>query len=483
MRIKGFENIYYLTEFTVTKSRDAHSVCTFCAAINPAEEDAFLALSGKEIQAEYDENEKPVCIFVGRVEEVRLRRTLHAAEIEVRAVSNSVAEDEEAHTRIWQNPQKKSGTVLSTAQLALIKTDLQLSKALVAQQYAPPILQNQETNFAFLRRIAAYMDVPLWVEDTKQGRGTIVLAETLSDAAHTIAEDDVIRYEATKRKQGRKEISLTLKKYLPLGAKVKIPQENGEYVICGLRVYFEHAVYEFCYRLEPYAPWKYEPYETNHLEKTLYLQGKVENNKDPENKGRIQVSFSKEQIQDMDQVRLWIPYQSPYTGTAGGIVFLPDVGDKVTVIFSNEGIYAASALRENVLAEECQKIEEKYIGNNTKRRIFFQEKALKIASGEHTVLMDDDKIEITVGESKITMEKDRILLRQGKTELTLEAKGIRINAVGNEMVWNEQGILGNTRKEIGLEAQGAVNIAGGGKINIQAKGAPLSLGGSVVNIG
>ena len=79
MRIKGFENIYYLTEFTVTKSRDAHSVCTFCAAINPAEEDAFLALSGKEIQAEYDENEKPVCIFVGRVEEVRLRRTLHAA--------------------------------------------------------------------------------------------------------------------------------------------------------------------------------------------------------------------------------------------------------------------------------------------------------------------------------------------------------------------------------------------------------------------
>lgn len=483
MWIKGFENIFSLTEFTVEKNCGAHSVCTFCASVDAADENRALASAEQEIQVIWDEGGKSACVFCGRVEEVHLRKMLHSVVIEVRAVSLSAAEDEAAHTRIWQNPQKKLGTVLSAAQLALIKTDLRLSKALVAQQYAQPILQNQETNFAFLRRIAAYMDIPLWVEDTKQGRGTIVLAETLSDAAHTIAEDDVIRYEATKRKQGRKEITLTLKKYLPLGAKVKIPQENGEYVICGLRIYFEHAVYEFCYRLEPYAPWKYEPYETNHLEKTLYLQGKVENNKDPENKGRIQVSFSKEQIQDMDQMRLWIPYQSPYTGMAGGIVFLPDVGDKVTVVFSNEGIYAASALRENVLAEECQKVEEKYIGNNTKRRIFFQEKALKIASGEHTVLMDDDKIELTVGESKITMEKDLILLRQGKTELILEAKGIRINAVGNEMVWNEQGILGNTRKEIGLEAQGAVNIAGGGKINIQAKGAPLSLGGSVVNIG
>lgn len=483
MWIKGFENIFSLTEFTVEKNCGAHSVCTFCASVDTSDENRALSSAGQEIQVIWDEGGKSACVFCGRIEEVHLRKMLHSVVIKVRAVSLSAAEDEAAHTRIWQNPQKKLGAVLSTAQLALIKTDLRLSKALVAQQHAQPILQNQETNFAFLRRIAAYMDVPLWVEDTKQGRGTIVLAETLSDAAHTIAEDDVIRYEATKRKQGRKEITLTLKKYLPLGAKLKIPQENGEYVICGVRVYFEHAVYEFCYRLEPYAPWKYEPYETNHLEKTIYLKGAVENNKDPENKGRIQVSFSKEQIQDMDQIRLWIPYQSPYTGTTGGIVFLPDVGDKVTVVFSNEGIYAASALRENVLAEECQNVADKYIGNNTKRRIFFQEKALKIASGEHTVLMDDDKIELTVGESKITMEKDRILLRQGKMELTLAAKGVYIKAGDSNMAWNEDGITGHSRKKIGLDAKGSVAIVGTDGINIDAKGAQLSLKGSVVNIG
>ena len=482
MRIKGFENIYYLTEFTVTKSRDAHSVCTFCAAINPAEEDAFLVLAGVEIQAEYDENEKPVCIFVGRVEEVRLRRTLHAAEIEVRAVSNSVAEDEEAHTRIWQNPQKKLGAMLSAAQLALIKTDLRLSKSLTAQQYAPPVLQNQETNFAFLRRIAAYMDTPLWVEDTKQGRGTIVLAETLSDAVRTIAPDDMIRYEAVKDQRGRKHITLNLKTYLPLGAKVKIPQEKSDFVISGLRIYLEHAVYEFCYQLEPYVPWKYEFRKVPHLEKTYYLQAKVENNKDPENKGRIQLSFSKEEIQDMDRERLWIPYQSPYTGKAGGIVFLPDVGDAVQVVVSNEGIYVSSALRERALDEECQKTEDKYIGNNTKQRIFFQEKALKIASGEYTVLLDEEGIELTVGESKITMRKDRIVLHQGKTELTLDAKGIYLNAGGSKMTCGDQGIIGQSGKDVGLDARGAVQIKGTGRINVSA-GKELFLKGNVVHIG
>ena len=81
------------------------------------------------------------------------------------------------------------------------------------------------------------------------------------------------------------------------------------------------------------------------------------------------------------------------------------------------------------------------------------------------------------------MEKDRICLRQGKTELLLNAKGVYIKAGDSEMALNEQGILGKTGKEIGWDAQGAVNIAGRGNVNVQAKGSPLSLGGSVVNIG
>lgn len=482
MRIKGFENIFYLTEFRVEKSCNAHSVCTFSASIDAEDENSILGISGKEIQVFWDGEEKAACIFCGRVEEVRLRRMLHSALVEVRAESFSAAEDEAVHTRIWQNPRKKLGEVLAISQLALISCDLRLSKLLMAQTYAAPILQNQEPNFAFLRRMAAYLEMPLWVEDTKPGKGGIVLAESLSDAVHTIAMDDVIRYTASKNKRGRKSLALTLKKYLPFGSKVKIAKEMQEYVICGLQVDLQHEVYEFSYALEPYMEWKYTAPPTAHLEKTIYFEGTVENTKDAKHMGRIQVAFKKGDVKDMDREKMWLPYQSPYTGLAGGIVFLPDVGDKVQVVFSNEGVYATAALRENALADECRKVEEKYIGNNSKRRIFFQEKALKIASGDHTLLMDDDKIELAIGESKMTMTKEAIRLCQGKTEWILDAKGIYIKADGNEMAWNEQGIIGRSEKDIGLETKSAVNIAGKGEIRIDAKG-KLSLNGSMVNIG
>jgi len=482
MRIKGFENIVYLTEFRIEKNCSGHSVCTFCASVDIEDENAILARNGKEIQVFWDEGEKPACVFCGKIEEVQLRRRLHSVLIEVRAESLSAAEDEEEHTRIWQNPRKKLGEVLVVSQLALISCDLRLSEVLTAQPYALPILQNQESNFAFLQRFAAYMELPLWVDDTKPGRGCIVLAETISDAVHTIAMDEVVRYTAIRHKRGKKHITLTLKKYLPFGTRVKIAPETQEYVIVGLHIDLQHEVYEFCYQLEPYAQWKYNASSAPHLEKTFYLKGTVESNKDAKHLGRLQIAFKDGDVQDMDREKMWLPYQSPYTGLAGGIVFLPDVGDKVQVVFSNEGIYASSALREKALADECQKVEEKYIGNNTKQRIFFQEKALKIASGEHTVLMDDGKIELTVAESTMTMTKDQIRLRQGKTELILDAKGVYIKAAGNEMAWNEQGIIGKANKAIGLETEGWLDIKAKGEIRVKAD-RTLSLNGSTVNIG
>ena len=104
-------------------------------------------------------------------------------------------------------------------------------------------------------------------------------------------------------------------------------------------------------RVRAYSSLKYDAALMQHLEKTVYLKGIVEQNKDPKNLGRIQVSFKESNIQDMDRERIWIPYQSPYTGLSSGIVFLPDIGDKVNIIFSNEDLYATSASRENALAD------------------------------------------------------------------------------------------------------------------------------------
>ena len=184
----------------------------------------------------------------------------------------------------------------------------------------------------------------------------------------------------------------------------------------------------------------------------------------------------------MDQEKFWIPYQTLYTGLSGGIVFIPDVGDKVNVVFSNENLYATSAIRENPLADECKKIIEKYIGNNSKRRIFFREKELKLASGENLILIDDEKIEIVIGESKMILTKDQVRLIQNKTELILDSKGAYIKTNDNEVAINNQGIIGKSKKQIDLDSQGSINIVGKNEVVVETK-SKLSLNGSVVNIG
>ena len=483
MRISGFENIFYLNKFNIKKSCREHGVCTFSGSVDESDEDRLLGQAGQVIEVIYENDEKEKCIFYGKVEDVQISKMLHSTAVDVRAVSLSAVEDEELYTRIWQNPEKKIGDILSQTKLALNLCDLRLSESLNIQKYPLAVMQNQETNFDFLKRISGYVGIPLWVEDIKSGKGSIVLSETISDMTNEINPEDILRYKISKSKNGKRVIAMTLKNYLPFGSKVKIYHESVEYVIYDLQIDLIHEVYEFTYILEPYVPWRYEASKIVHLEKTTYIKGKVENNKDEKNMGRIQVSFGNADVQDMDTERMWIPYQSPYTGLAGGIVFLPDIGDIVNVIFSNEGIYATAALRENILADECHNVSEKYIGNNTKQRIFLREKELKIASGDHIILLDDEKIELTVGESKIALTKDKISLQQGNTKLLLMNKGSYIKSNGNEMAWNEQGIIGKSGKEIGLTSNGKVNISGNGEISIEAKGAQLSLNGSMIDIG
>ena len=482
MRVSGFEKILYFTKFNLEKKCNSHSSCIFCCAIAIEEEKIFLDHAGKEVQIFWDEEDKSICIFNGRIENVKVNKSLHSADIEVFARSFSVIEDESIYTRIWQNPSKKFGDVLSKSRLELKNCDLRLSNNLIAIQYSNPILQNQESNFSFIRRIAEYVKIPLWIDDTKSGRGVFILSESLSDTVYNVNDDEILRYSAAKDQSGKNSITLTLKKYLPFGSKLKLSQESGEYVIHSLTIHFQHETYEFCYELESYSSWKYEVESIPHIEKTVYLKGIVTENKDPKNLGRIQVSFKESNAQDMDQEKFWIPYQTPYTGLSGGIVFIPDVGDKVNVVFSNENLYATSAIRENPLADECKKIIEKYIGNNSKRRIFFREKELKLASGENLILIDDEKIEIVIGESKMILTKDQVRLIQNKTELILDSKGAYIKTNDNEVAINNQGIIGKSKKQIDLDSQGSINIVGKNEVVVETK-SKLSLNGSVVNIG
>ncbi len=461
MQIKNFAAIEYVTEFELTKHAGEHSRLNFVASISDGAADKFLAFTGKNISVTTEDNAP---IFFGRVESVEVENCVGAARVFAACVSLSILEDEEIKTRIFHNPDKKFSDVLNPARLSL-KSNLKVATDFSNLKYSPVILQNQETNFEFMARLAKNFGQRFWILDTLE-QANFFIDSSVNKSARKISAAKIVSIR--KKKVGNQfKFFVKSQHFFDIGQIVTLENTVGEFVIVGLKISLENEAYFFYYELEENKSAALQIPAAPFLEKTLKLHGKVKSTKDPKNLGRIQVTFDDKFVEDMDEKNsLWIPYRTPYSGKNGGVVFIPDEGDAVEVFFTNEEIYCAAALRENPLAAECQNVTEKYIGNNFKQRIFFKEKSLELFSDKYKILMNEKGIEITVGENSIALTEQGILLKTKDSKISL-AKDIaahtdgkfELNAKDAEL--KSDGKLKLAAKEISAESGGTANVKAG----------------------
>ena len=421
MQIKNFVKIEYFTAFELTKHEGAHSRLNFSASIAEDAAEICLNCSGKTISVAADDNAP---IFFGRVESVEVENLFGAVRVHVSCVSLSILADENSRTRLFHNPDKKISDVLSTARLSLESGILKISPDFAVLKYSPVVLQNQETNFKFIARLAENFGRRLWVVDTKQP------ADFLIDSCVEKSARKIDRNQIISMRRAKNSLTIATQNFLTLGQTVTIEGDAREMVIVGLRVSLEHETFIYRYEL---AESKLDPPkipDAPFLSKTVKLHAKVKSAKDPKNLGRLQLSFDDKFLEDMDA--LWIPYRAPYTGKNGGVVFIPDEGDAVEVFFTNEEVYCAAALRENPLAEECKNVAEKFIGNNFKQRIFWREKSLELHSGDYKILMNEKGIELVAGENSIALSEQGILLKTNGSQISLAKDAANVKAGRNE---------------------------------------------------
>ena len=425
MLIKNFAKTEFLTAFALTKHAGEHSRLNFSASIVESAAESCLGCTGKIISVTTDDN---VPIFFGRVESVEVESSFRSSEVHVSCVSLSVLSDEKPKTRIFHDPDKKISDVLSDSRLALESCNLKLSADFAAFKYPRVILQNAETNFNFISRLAVSLAQKFWVIDTIQPTKIIVDSCT-NKSAREIKRDQIISERRAKIGRHFKSF-VKLKKFFDLGQIVSVEGLTKDFVVVGVKIFLEHEAYFFLYELEEHAPSPPKISDAPLFAKTTKLHAKVKRTDDPKNLGRIQVTFDNKFLEDMDEKNpLWIPYRTPYSGKNGGIVFLPDAGDPVEVFFTNEEIFCATALRKNPLADECRNVSEKYIGNNFKQRIFFREKSLEIFSGDYKIIMDERGIELVVDKNSIVMNKQGIVLKTADSKISL-AKDAAVHADG-----------------------------------------------------
>ena len=479
MRVLGFDKVNgYFKSFSLKKIFDEHSVCKFRMNVHDDEAATLMNKVGEPLAIMLGV-ENPVPVFFGKIYEISLERTFSHTCIEVVAFSDSKKTDEEEHTRLFQNPKKTFGEILNPIRLKLKDCRLNLPSELATKKYEKILLQNQETDFEFIKRLANYCGTRLWVVDTRQGKAALTVGHCLEDSEHRLSSEDIFFWRMGQKKN-LKTMHLVTKKYFSLGTTIYVGNDTCKYLITALEIRQVHGTDEIFYELEEYKQ-KIFSFNPAPLEKTVKLKAHVKNSRDAENFGRIQVQVDSSDAEDEDTEKSWLSYRSPYSGKAGGIVFMPDEGDAVELIFSNDECFVGSTFHENKLQEECQKVGDKYIGNNSLQRIFWRENSLEILSSENKIFLDKDKIELTVGENKILVDKKSIVLQTPKNKIFLNEKGIEIQNDGALSVNSLDDTTVETNKVLTLKAEGSVQIKGE-SLNAKADGGDVNIKGKNINL-
>jgi uncharacterized protein involved in type VI secretion and phage assembly len=185
--------------------------------------------------------------------------------------------------------------------------------------------------------------------------------------------------------------------------------------------------------------------------------GIVTNNQDPDELGRVKVSFP---WRGDDNESHWARIASPMAGNQRGMVFLPEVNDEVLVAFENGNIdypYILGALWNG----KDSPPETNSDGKNNIRKI-------KSRSGHELIFNDDngkEKIEIiSKGGSKISIddstgsEKIEIADGKGSGKIVIDAQSISIEST---MQLKIKG------KMVEIEADSMMTIKAGGIMTIK----------------
>ncbi|MCR5834297.1 MAG: hypothetical protein K6G55_06595 [Selenomonadaceae bacterium] len=244
MKVRGLGNEIYFDEIFVSKAANNHGECKFKQRIDKDDMSKYQSAVGRTINVESDDGRQ---IFSGEIDDVIVEQTYQGCCAEVTAHSLSVKEDEKPETRIFQNPEKKFIEFLNQGRLNLKNCTLTLDEKLAAKTCKEIILQNDETNFEFIKRMAAWQGLRVWINDISAGTCKIKIADCADKSLNSVADENVIRLRL--RRRGNIQVAeLIGNKYFDLGRVLKLNGVN--FVIVAQKIYQQNGVDRIYFELE-----------------------------------------------------------------------------------------------------------------------------------------------------------------------------------------------------------------------------------------
>lgn len=402
------------TSFEIIWKPDEHALLSLEGYLEPKSSWSISQLYGSRIKIWLEADAGEQVLFYGRLNGVTEKTVAGTRRVYVQGISASVILDENKHSRSFQDIEKSLYTIIREA--AESEGGQVICTADKEKRPAGPVIQYEETNWEFSRRIASHLNVPL-VPDIITGEPNFWIGMRKGMTIPSFPETSYI----VELSHGVVQYRVKSTGNYQLGDKSTLGKE--EVIIYEKQIRYQRGELLYDYVLIDPSSRKIDIWYQGKFT-GISLEGVVRNTKDES----MSIAL------DMDGGRDTGEYFYEWQPETGNILYaMPETGSPVSLYLPNEDEQKGIAI--HCIHREPTKAYKRTVYNNRELNVIDSQSiglsdtaATLSKSSKHNIILTDGEL------SSNTTEKITIVA-EGK--IKLEANNLAIRTPDKIDIWQE----------------------------------------------
>lgn len=463
----------YIDKLIIKKSLNNHSILELEGEIKENNIEKYQKIIGQQIDILLNNDEDKRYIYCGIIEDIEINITNHNYFLKIKAYSYSCQSDKIRKFEIHQNINKTYKDIIEH-----INKNYKFKFSLKNKQNEKTekiILQYNETDFEFIKRLGSYLNENILINGTDENE-RIDLGLINQDSTKL----ENINYKININKQSI-EYEFETNEIYNLGIALNIA--GKDLIVKEIIHFWENAVLKSKYIL---TEKKYLNTEKKYNNiKGMSLKAKVTNNKfDEKNIGNVQIKFNDEDfdIIDKDNEKYWFDLSTNYSANDIGLFIMPEINEIVNVYFPDniESNCFINTIRrdENKINKSLNNPDDKIFRNNNQKELKLNKEQIKISSLDEKIfiLLTETEIILKNNNSSVTITGNNIEIKQNNSIINIDSN-ISVNT--NDVSINNKNTDISSNGKVNIDSNN-IDISGNSNININSE--KINIKGGTTNI-
>ncbi len=488
--ISGFENVYQIKSIEIVTALNSHSRACFNAVVKSDDisDYVFKAQNHESVTISYENK----VIFKGRVYFVEIVKSVEDIVISVSLKSSSVFSDEALpeKIRLFQDTKKTTKKIIeyindNTSWKNDFQFDIDSGCDGLDKEVDNVIYQNKDiTDYRFIKYLVNernLMLVPDISSDKLKIKGItdnvnnyVTIGNDYEKDAQNItincgAEENIVEFTSLQE--------YLIGECISFDDKLNIYENcfgNTNYYITEVKIMNKLDYIIYSYK----ATTNLQVYHDNIFKSMITTTATVKENKDDENKGRLQLSFTDYEDVCDDGNEYKADYLTTYVGTENnGMIMLPDKEDVVQTVIADGRIYIVGSVRNSNIGDKYQDVGKKYFVFKTDKVICFSEDEILVSYDEKVSgSFKADSIKFNYNDKTMSFIDDEIKIDYNeKVNLSLKSDIIKLNCTDDSVITIEKDKIKISQKEREIVLDKDVNISNTGSSKLTLKKSDLKI--------